>query len=301
MKQHLSARMAMTRLLVIAASVTVCHGALGDNTWFHMKADAFVVPEGTGVLHIPIHRHGSMSIAVTVQCTITAGSAEAIQDYEDRPINATESIVYFAENQQHATCPVRIYDDTMREGDEEFTVELHTPSIGTIGDENTTLVTIEDNEGATLFTYWKTGAVAVSEGAGSVVLTIVRVLGYDGESPLAPPMTVVAYTENGNAKNGMNFVGGSRLVTFPQHAVETTVSFTIIDDMNADGLMRFYALLRDPNDGSLAVPNSVQISIIENDVFQHIPGTPARVRGRGHRRVSYSGRARFTTDKRRQY
>ena len=77
---------------------------------------------------------------------LVSSSAVGGSDYTIRP-NSTASIVTFADRSTTADCTIHITDDDIREPDEVFEVKVATTGRGWLTAEDTTTITIVDNEG----------------------------------------------------------------------------------------------------------------------------------------------------------
>ena len=158
------------------------------------------------------------------------------------------------------TVTVPITQDATAEGNESFTATLSAPSSGTVlGTQKTASVTITDDEATPTF-YMATTWASVSEGAGSLTVTVKR----SGSS--AASNTVVIKTAGGTATSGADFTAVSKTLTFAAGVTSLTVTVPITNDALKESAEAFTVGLSTPSAGSIVGTQKTQtVSIADND------------------------------------
>jgi hypothetical protein len=119
---------------------------------------------------------------------------------------------------------------------------------------------------------FSTDATSVNEGAGAVVLTILRT----GDTCCSTAGVTIT-TANGSALSGSDYSSVSTTRSFGPGVTEQTVNVPIIDDGTDEPNETFTAELSNPSDGENATvgqpedaiigqPSSIQVTILDNDV-----------------------------------
>ena len=76
-----------------------------------------------------------------------SGTALGLSDFTTRSREDEDSAIYFQANQGSTACRIEIVDDDIREDDETFTVTIEELSLGNLGKQLITTVTIKDDDG----------------------------------------------------------------------------------------------------------------------------------------------------------
>jgi sugar lactone lactonase YvrE len=123
-----------------------------DDSSIQLSASNYSIAESGNSLNISVTRIGDVSAAATAtyatmdtagpsSCDVISGIASSRCDY----LSALGTLKFNA-GQTSKTISIPIIDDAYAEGSETFTVELGSPSIGTLGTAPSATVTITDNE-----------------------------------------------------------------------------------------------------------------------------------------------------------
>ena len=107
-------------------------------------------------------------------------------------------------------------------------------------------------------------AVAVDEGAGKVVVTLVR------SGALGATVAVGFATANGSALAGTNYTATNGTVTFPTNVSVRTIAVPIINDTVILGDRDFTFSLMSPVGVQLGTTHAQTITILENDLAGEI-------------------------------
>ncbi len=181
------------------------------------------VGEGDGKVIVTLVRSGSLTTAVAVDFATANGSATAGLDY-----GATNGTVNFPANVSTKTITIPIVNDTIAEGNENFSLAISNPQGGTqLGTTTTQIITIVDNDlggaiqfGATSFTgYQGSNAVVKISRTGGIASGVTVAFNMSGG-------TAVATTDYANATQTVTFAAGETnktiLVALPFNTLNTT-------------------------------------------------------------------------------
>ncbi len=126
---------------------------------FGLGSSVYSVDEGAGVVTLGIYRIGGNNSHSSVALSTADGSAEGGRDFqpEDRRID-------FAPGDIMKTVDVLVPDNLLVDGTRSFTVSLHSPSVGnTIGDRDSAVISIHDDEYPLDYEYWRASNYSLSE------------------------------------------------------------------------------------------------------------------------------------------
>jgi len=182
----------------------------------------------------------SATNTVTVDYATSDGSATAGADYA-----STTGTLTFLNGEVEKTITVSITDDTTEETAEDFSVSLSSPTNATLGTSQAT-VTIQDNDTVPLPTVELNATTAsVSEGAGSVVLTVVL------SSASAQTVTVDFATSDASAIAGADYTSTSGTLTFSPNETTGAITVPIVDDGDVESDETFQVALSAPVNATL--------------------------------------------------
>lgn len=103
--------------------------------------------DGTKVFQVPIKLSKAATKEVTVQYSLQAGTAKAAEDFQV----VTNQTFTFAVGESQKTIPVTVVADDIREGDDEFTINLAAPVNATLS-RNSASVIIRNDDSKVPFT-----------------------------------------------------------------------------------------------------------------------------------------------------
>jgi ribosomal protein L35AE/L33A len=218
---------------------------------------SYSVNENGGQVTITVTRTGGSTGAVNVNYATANGTATAGSDY-----TAASGTLNFADGQTSATFTVTILDDSVYEGNENFTVTLSNPTGGaTLGSPATGTVTIVDNEQPQPGQFQFSNATySVNENGGSITITVNRVNGNNGA------VSVNYATANGSATAGSDYTAASGTLNFADGQTSATFTVTILDDTIFEGNETFTVALSSPTGGAtLGSPSLATVTIVDNE------------------------------------
>ena len=205
------------------------------------SAATYPVSEGVGNAILTVTRTGDSSGTSTVQYATAPGSAAAGDDY-----TTTTGTLTFGPGVISQPISVPINNDALDENDEDFTVSLSSPSMGTtIGSPGSATVTITDNDAPP--TLSMNDAPAVTEG-GDATFTVTQ-------SAVSGLATSFKYsTSDGTAMAPGDYTSATDvLVTIPAGETSAMFSITISDDnLYEGGDETFTVTLSDPTNATIA-------------------------------------------------
>jgi ribosomal protein L35AE/L33A len=250
------------------AVVTIDDDDDGDDepgTLQFSKAE-YDVDEDDGSIEITVTRVGGSDGAVSVRCASSNGSATAGNDY----VQTTNTLNWGDGDSAGKSCTVPILDDTIIEGDETFNLTLSNATGGaTIGDPDTAVVTITDNEELPAGTLQFSAAdYSVDEDGGSVEITVTREGGSDGA------VSVRCASSNGSATAGNDYVQTTDTLNWGNgDNANKSCTVPILDDSIIEGDETFNMALSNSTGGAtIGSPGTAVVTITDNDEEQN-PGT----------------------------
>jgi uncharacterized protein with beta-barrel porin domain/ribosomal protein L35AE/L33A len=211
-----------------------------ENGEFNFTSSNYVVPEDGGAATIGIQRTGGSDGAVSVQFTMTGGSATAGVDYTDSSVQLS-----WADGESGIkNINIPIIDDNIVEGDETINLTLSNPSggarIGPIGEAILTITDVENGE-----LQFGSSTYNVAENAGIVTIEVIRAGGADG-------LVSVQYaTSDGSAIAGSDYTTTTGTLSWANgEAGSKTFTIPILDDFIVEGDETINIALSNPTGGA---------------------------------------------------
>lgn len=219
------------------------------------------ISESIGTVNIPIRRKGDVSNIIRIKCVTRSDTANgtdgskvtSYRDYISRYADDRSSIITFQENEIIKFCPVKIIDDSLYEGEENFKVEILSLYGGRVADSAATCDVIikEDAKDEPRFSF-SSGLYNVEEKSGFVKISVKRV-GTD----LSMTSYVLFATRQNSPVSAKAYSDYHPLVTslrFNPDETEKVVKVKILDDtgrVRLEGKEHFGVLIRTPRNGRL--------------------------------------------------
>jgi hypothetical protein len=183
---------------------------------------------------------------VTVPVTTAGGTATPGVDFL-----GGSGVLTFAPGVTTQPVTVPVLADPATDGSETFTVNLGTPTNATL-DQATGTGTILDTAGPPLLPALSINSVSVTEptsGTTNAVFTVTL------SAPSAQTVTVPVATAGGTATPGVDFMGGSGVLTFAPGMTTQTVPVPVLADPTPDGDETFTVNLGTPT-GAIVTPGA---------------------------------------------
>lgn len=223
----------------------------------------FVVNENVGNAVVTVTRtNGSYGSVSCQYATVPGGSATAGVDYQLRSGTLT-----FANGQTSRTFTIPISNDTSVEPDETIALLLSGPTGGATLGLNNAVVTIVDNDTPGGKLNFTSTAFATNENAGAAIITVAR----SGSS--SGTLTVQVGATNGTALEGVDFIGVTNLLTWPDGDVTPrTIAVPLLDNTAIEpdktvNLRLFNPTLNSlPNLASLGSIANATLTIVNDDL-----------------------------------
>ncbi|MDA9778114.1 Ig-like domain-containing protein [Rubripirellula sp.] len=238
------------------ATITINDDEVAVPGEFNLDVSTIDVNEDAGTLTLTVDRTGGSDGQVAVTYTTANGTATAGDDYTE-----TSGSLIYQDGEVTKTIVIPILDDSDFEGNETFTVTLSNPLGGaTIGTGQTT-VTIIDNDILLPGVLSLSSATAsVNEDAGTLLLTVQRTGGSDGE-------VTVDYTTNpGTAIAGTDYTTTADTLTFGDGETSKNIVVPILDDTEIDPNETFTVVLSNVQGGaSLGTTVTTTVTIVDDE------------------------------------
>ncbi len=216
--------------------------------------------EDAGPVQLTIIRNGVPTGTATADFTIVAGSASSAD------VAVAGGAVIFADGELSKIIAIPLFDDTLDEPSETFTVMLTNPAPGTrIGPSPSAQITIIDDDIPGVLSLAATTFTA-QENAATADLTITRTNGSDGT------VSATFTATPGTATAGSDYATTSGTVTLLDGETTKTFCISLLDDFVDEPNETFAVTLSAPTAGaSLGTLQTATVTIVDND----IPGTLA--------------------------
>ncbi|MFT7724696.1 MAG: Calx-beta domain-containing protein [Roseateles sp.] len=208
------------------------------------------VVEGSGgmtLVTVTVQRVGDLSVSHSASYQVSAGSADAA-DFAGGTLPS--GVVTFAPGEATQTFTLAVAADSLLEGSENFTVTLHSPSVGlSIGDASTT-VTITDDDNRLVLSADQ--ADVVEGGPGDVTnatFTVTRT----GNLANATTVGWQLSGQGSNPADAVDFAGGvlpSGTVTFAAGQATATITVPVAGDSRFEGPEGYAVTLINAPDGT---------------------------------------------------
>ena len=243
---------------------------------------ALPTAESAGTVDIPVTLVGSAAPqgAVTVRYTLAGKTATAGADYTASAASVLGSLIFTVEDFSggSATKPISIpvLSDVVHEGDESFTVTLHTP-VGAAGDhftlgQSSTTVTISDDDARpSAFRLAVISGGIAESAAGAAELEVI----VDLIDTSLPEDTEFALTVRGAATEGADYtLSGMRTVTVPAGQLRGSVMLSLLpaQDTLVEGDETITLVAEAPN---FVNPGTALVLIRDDDIGLEL--SPARL------------------------
>lgn len=213
----------------------------------------YSVAEGAGTAAVCMVRGDDGDLPVTVVLSTRDATAKAGLDYA----GFTNSLS-FGPTERLKLVRVQILNDGLTEERENFQLVLNDPTGTSLGRQQTTMITIDDDDQNFEF---ESAACTVAEDAGIVLVGVRR--GADG----AESTTTVDYEAiDLTATNGLDYAVQSGTLSFAPGERVKFIQVAILNDGIKEGTETFLLTLSHPSGGALlGLKTMATISILDND------------------------------------
>ncbi|NOS72912.1 MAG: hypothetical protein HOP33_23685 [Verrucomicrobia bacterium] len=219
---------------------------------------SYSVGESGPVVNVNVVREGALITQVGVAFSTADGEATSTNDYR-----GTNGFIVFPPNVGFKTITIPIANDTIVEGNETFSIFLHSPTGGVqfatgLGHFTNTVVTITNNDSGGIINF-KATAFSTNE-SNNAIITITRTNG------VASGVSVTFSAEGGSASSPSDYAAGSQTVTFAANQTSTNVVVTIINDTLDETNETVNLFLGNvQGGGTLGVVSNAVLTILDND------------------------------------
>ncbi len=217
---------------------------------------SYTVTEAGPSVSINIVRSGALITPVGVSYSTVNGSAVSTNDYR----GTNSGVVVFPPNVGFRTITIPIFNDTIVEGSEAFSVFLHSPTGGVqLGTLTNTTVTVNDNDLGGVVRLSATNYNALESSATTSIMLM-------RSGGMAGGVSVDLQTSDMTAFGGLDYSNGTRTVTFNANELSKTVVIPINNDCEAEATERVLLTLANASGGaSIGSPSQAVLTIQDND------------------------------------
>jgi Leucine-rich repeat (LRR) protein len=244
------------------------------------SSDTYSFNEDDDSVEITVTRTGGKDGAVTVECIPSDGSATAGDDYTA----VTDTLNWADQEDGEQSCTVPILDDEVFESNETFNLTLDNVTGGAdIGDPNSAVVTIEDDDQEAGTLQFSSATYEVNEGDETVTFAVTREGGMDGA------VSVDCVSSGGDATPGSDYTAVTEILSWADHEDgDKPCIVEILEDEVFEGDETFNLTLSGETGGAeIGTPDSAEVTIVDNDdpppsgTLQFSPATYEVVEGEG--------------------
>ncbi|WP_428310343.1 Calx-beta domain-containing protein [Hydrocarboniphaga sp.] len=213
--------------------------------------------ENGGVATITAKRTGGSVGAVTVAYASSNGSATAGSDYTA----ASGTLSWANGDAANKSFTVPLSDDSLAESNETVNLTLSAATGGaTLGTTKTSVLTINDNDGAPGTLALSAATYTVLESAGTATITVVRSGGSMGSA------SIDYVTANGSATAGNDYTAKSgTLIWASGDAASKSFAVVVANDTIHEAAETFQIRLSGAVTATLGTPSSATVTITDND------------------------------------
>ncbi|MEM8502625.1 MAG: DUF4347 domain-containing protein [Cyanobacteria bacterium P01_D01_bin.1] len=251
-------RSIIQRSQLYASADTTSTFSLEDST-------TILASESSEVATFTAVRTGGTQARATLEYTLNeVGSSSAASpglDYIQPVTNgaANTGQIVFEVGETEKTVAIPIINDDLIEGNETFAVGIQNPSTGNLGTPRTVLVTILDDDIASIFSVTES-TLTLSEGGAAASITVQRSGDTSGTA------SVDFRTGNGSAIAGEDYTEISGTLTFSENQIFQTITVPILDDRRVESSETLTVTLSDPSGAVLGTQTTSTITILDNDL-----------------------------------
>jgi uncharacterized delta-60 repeat protein len=207
-----------------------------------------------GIYNVVVSLTNPSSANITVDYATANGTGVAGSDY-----TATSGTLTFTPGQTVRTVPVTITNDSLYEGNENFTFTISNKSVNSDwGAHQSTTITIVDDETMPTVQF-ALAADTVGEGAGTANTVVVL------SGPSATAVTVNYVSANGTATAGSDYTAVSSTLTIAAAATVATIPVTITDDLDYESSETLTLTLSSPVGATLGMITTHTRTILDNE------------------------------------
>ena len=221
--------------------------------------------EKDGIVQIPVHRVGDLSISQSVAYQIEPGTATPDLDYQ-----AVNGTLTFLPGETLKTIPITVVDDTELEAPETVLITLssQTGGVPLAGQTQATLTIVSDDS---MFVF-TTNRFVGSEFSGAIEVTVARIGSVSGAA------SVRVTTSDAAALAGQDYTTLDRVIPFADGQSTNSVLVTILDDVLMEGDEPFQLTLSEPTGPvTLGVEDSADVVILDDESAIEFTETEFRV------------------------
>lgn len=219
---------------------------------------AYSVDEDAGTALVVISLDAPSGQPIMLDIASADGTAVADDDYMG--VSQTITLTAGTTNQAFA---VALNDDASDEADETFTLTMSNATNATIGDTDTTTVTILDNDEPPTVSF-QVANYSVHENAG--VATVVVAV----SAPSGLPITVDISSADGTAVAGSDYTAVSQTITIDPGTLVQTFTVTLLDDGDTEDDETFTLTMSNATNATVGDTSTTTVTIRDDDGTQYL-------------------------------
>lgn len=228
---------------------------------FGLWREPYLAYEDIPTVRIHVLRSGGLTGPASVRLRTQDGDATAPADYA-----AFDGVLQFAHGEWIRTVDIPLVLDDANEGNEEFAVELLTPTGATIADPGAKVVLFDHDDGYPFLSIGDSNVVEPASGQGMATFVIAL-------SQSDHDVSVGYETFDGSAVAGADYVATSGLVTFAAAGPRTlSVQVPVLADSLGEGDETFHLRLIWQGEPMVAYISEGQATIVDEDGIDHLFG-----------------------------
>jgi hypothetical protein len=224
------------------------------------SANSYSINEGQSAATITVNRIGTTSEAVMIQYATSNGTASSGADYVT---NSGTLTLNSGETSKTLTIP--ILDDSVFEGAETVNLTLSNPSGVTLGQPNSAVLTIEDNEIQSALSINDVSAIEGDNGTTNATFTIAL------NPASAKTVSVNCVTADGTAQGGSDYLPVSTTLTFNPGDTSKSIIVPINGDIETEPDETFFVNLSTAANATIS-DNQGMATVVSDD--NPPPGAP---------------------------
>ncbi|XP_066093052.1 FRAS1-related extracellular matrix protein 2 [Saccopteryx bilineata] len=213
------------------ATVSI-NDSVSDLPKMQFKERVYTVSENDRQVVALIHRSGDLQYRSSVRCYTRQGSAQVMMDFEERP-NTDISIIAFLPGETEKPCTLELTDDGLYEEVEELRLVLGTPQSNSpfgaaIGEQNETLIRIQDDADRTIIKFGETKfSIREPKEPGQSAVIKIPVIRQGDTSKIS---VVRVHTKDGSASSGEDYLPVSEEIEFKEGETQHIVEIEVLSD-----------------------------------------------------------------------
>ena len=236
---------------IIVATVSITDDDVVPAVSF--STEIYSINETVGGAEITVNLNVSSGKTVSVNYASANGTAKAGSDYA-----AVSGTLLFLPGETAKTITVPIVNDSVDEDDKSFTLTLSNPVNAALGTLSGAIATLADDDSAPAASF--SSAAYSRYESGVSVAVMVNLIGLSDRI-----VSVEIATADGTATAGNEYTARSEMLTFNPGESSKIFVVQLANDTTPESARFFMLALSTPVNGTLGVPGSTTVTIVDDD------------------------------------